>query len=83
LPGIEKRALDKVWIDRDCNACRLCITVCPMKNFELKNGAIITKNNCTMCYRCINKCPQKAISVFLHGKVKKQYAGIGEGSIKT
>ena len=76
LPGLEKIALSKVWIDNDCNKCLLCVSVCPMNNFEHKNGAITTKNNCTMCYRCINKCPQKAISVFLRGKVKKQYMGV-------
>jgi len=75
LPGIEQRAKDKVWIGK-CNQCGLCVSICPMKNFECKNGTITTKNNCMMCYRCINKCPQKAISVFLRGKVSKQYAGV-------
>jgi ferredoxin/flavodoxin len=73
LPGLEKIALSKVWIDDDCNKCLLCVSVCPMNNFEHKDGEITTKNNCTMCYRCINKCPQKAIAVFLRGKVKRQY----------
>jgi ferredoxin len=75
FPMIEKKASDRVWIDKDCNKCLLCVSVCPMNNFEHKDGEITTKNNCTLCYRCINKCPQKAISVFLRGKVKKQYSG--------
>ena len=81
VPGIEKRGLGKVWIDKDCNKCLLCVSVCPMKNFKPDEGKIVTKNNCTICYRCINICPQKAISVFLRGKVKKQYAGLVKGSV--
>ena len=75
LPGLEKRAMGKVWIGRDCNQCRLCVSICPMNNFEIENGKMVTKSNCMMCYRCINKCPQKAIRVFLKSKVKRQYSG--------
>ena len=78
LPGLEKKAMGKVWIDKDCNKCLLCVSICPMKNFEYENDRITTKNNCMMCYRCINRCPQKAIAVFLRGKVKKQYQCIEE-----
>jgi len=77
LPGIEKRGKSKVWIDKDCNLCGLCVSICPMDNFTYENSKIETKGNCMICYRCINRCPQKAISVFLRGKVKKQYAGGG------
>jgi len=76
LPGIEKRAKSKVWIDDDCDQCGVCVSLCPVRNFECENGLVTTKNNCMMCYRCINKCPKKAISVFLRGKVKTQYAGV-------
>jgi len=75
LPGIEQRALSKVWINNDCNKCGSCVSICPMDNFKLISDTIETQNNCMMCYRCINRCPQKAITVFLRGKVKKQYAG--------
>jgi ferredoxin len=75
-PTLEKIGLGRVWIDNDCTQCNLCVSVCPMKNLENKNGKITSKQNCTMCYRCINKCPQKAISVYLKGKVKKQYNGL-------
>jgi len=74
FPAIEKRAATKVWIDNDCNKCLLCVSICPMHNFEQTNNEIKAKGNCIMCYRCINRCPQKAISVFLHGKVKQQYS---------
>jgi len=75
MPGIERRALKKVWINSDCDLCRLCVSVCPVKNLKYENDKIETNNNCMICYRCINQCPKKAISVFLRGKVKKQYAG--------
>jgi len=77
-PEMERKARGKVWIDKDCDKCLLCVSVCPMKNFEYENGEISTKSNCTICYRCINGCPQKAISVYMRGKVKKQYGGLGK-----
>ena len=76
LPGIEKRATGKVWIDSDCMQCCLCVSSCPMSNFKSENGKVTTNNNCMMCYRCINNCPQKAIAVFFRSKIKKQYIGI-------
>jgi ferredoxin len=75
-PTFEKRGLSKVWIDKDCNKCLLCVSICPMNNFAYENGDVITKNNCTLCYRCINKCPQKAVAVYMRNKVKNQYKGL-------
>jgi ferredoxin len=76
MPNIERKSLNKVWIDNDCNQCSLCISTCPMNNLEYKNDKVIQKNNCAICYRCINKCPKMAIALFFHGKVKRQYKGI-------
>jgi len=76
MPLWEKKALNLVRIYDDCTQCGLCVSVCPMNNFENQNGKIITKQNCIICYRCINKCPQKAIAVFLRAKIKTQYKGI-------
>jgi len=77
FPRFEKMAKNRVWLDKDCNKCRLCIIICPMDNFDDEHDKITTNNNCMMCYRCINKCPQKAIRVFLRKKVKKQFKGVG------
>lgn len=77
MPPIERKALNSVFINNDCIKCDICVSVCPMKNLEYQNNKITQKSNCTICYRCINKCPQKAISVLIHGKIKKQYHGIG------
>jgi ferredoxin len=76
MPIIERKALESVNINQDCTLCCLCTTICPMNNLEYQNGKIVHKFNCTMCYRCINKCPEKAITVFFHEKVKKQYKGL-------
>ena len=76
MPKIEKKAMDSVIVNNNCIKCRLCVQICPMNNLEYNDEKIIHKSNCTLCYRCINKCPQKAITVFLHGKVKKQYKGL-------
>ena len=76
MPGLERRALNKVWIDGSCDGCGRCVTSCPMKNLKRGDGGITTDNNCTMCYRCINLCPKKAISVFVRGKIKRQYKGV-------
>ena len=76
MPGIERRAKGKVWIGEGCDQCGLCVSICPMGNLEFDDGKIGTKGNCMICYRCINKCPRKALSVFLRGEVKRQYAGI-------
>jgi len=79
MPIIEKKALDSVRVNNDCTQCRLCVSICPMKNLEYQNGKIVHKHNCTICYRCVNKCPQKAITVFFHGKVREQYKGLETG----
>jgi len=76
MPVWEKAGLNKVWIFDECNLCGLCVSICPMNNFENQNGKITAKGNCNFCYRCINKCPQKAIAVYLKTKVKNQYKGI-------
>ena len=75
-PMVERKAQGSVRINNDCTQCGLCVSICPMNNLKSENGKITQKNNCVVCYRCINKCPEKAITVFFHGKVKKQYQGI-------
>ena len=76
MPKFERKALNSVLINDDCIKCSICVSICPMKNLEYQNSRIVQKSNCTICYRCINKCPKKAITVFIKGKIKKQYIGI-------
>ena len=73
---MEYRAQRSIRIDSGCTVCEVCVEVCPMKNLENSNGAIIHKNNCTICYRCVNRCPQREITIFFHTKPKWQYEGL-------
>ena len=76
MKPMEKKALHSVKVSDNCMGCQVCVSVCPMRNFELTDGKITHKHNCTLCNRCVNQCPQKSVTVVFHGKVKKQYKGI-------
>ena len=76
LPIMEKSGQKNVKVAKSCNRCMLCTTICPMDNLTCEEGEIIHQKNCTLCYRCVNKCPQKAITVFVHSRVKNQYNGV-------
>jgi len=75
MARMEESARKSLTINSDCTHCKLCIKICPTKNLQYKE-TIIHDNNCTLCYRCVNKCPQKAITVYIHKKIKKQYKGL-------
>ena len=77
LSPFEKKANKAVKVTSGCTKCRICVSACPMKNLLYENSEINHNHNCTMCFRCVNECPQKAITALFHGKVTKQYKGIG------
>lgn len=74
--SIEERAKSGIIIHSQCNACGVCVKICPMKNLASHEGRIQQRNDCTVCYRCVNMCPQKAITVLFHRRPKWQYKGI-------
>jgi Fe-S-cluster-containing hydrogenase component 2 len=74
FPLLEWMARKSVKVNQDCNQCELCVSICPVSNLHNEDGRITHKKNCIACYRCVNQCPKKAITVVLHGKVKKQYS---------
>jgi ferredoxin len=47
--------------DSKCNSCKLCVSKCPAKAMEYKDGQIRWKLSCEGCMRCINSCPKNAI----------------------
>jgi NAD-dependent dihydropyrimidine dehydrogenase PreA subunit len=49
------------WCDDRCNACEICVRVCPAGNIEMKNGRPAWKHNCEQCLACIQWCPQESI----------------------
>ncbi len=48
-----------------CNACRMCVLVCPHEVFEIKDkkAHIIRKDLCMECGACEKNCSEGAISV--------------------
>ncbi|MCL2662555.1 MAG: EFR1 family ferrodoxin [Oscillospiraceae bacterium] len=70
---LEKKVIGNLRIHEDCNACNLCVDICPAKNLVYQAKEIEHLNNCTVCYRCVNRCPQKAITVYIHREPKWQY----------
>ena len=75
-PSFELRAQRRIKISKTCNACGLCVKLCPTKNLELANGEITHNHNCTLCLRCVNACPKQAITVMFHKKPKWQHHGL-------
>ena len=66
VSGIELKAKNSAKIHSHCNACNLCVEICPTKNFANHNGKIEPQNNCIVCYRCVNRCPQMAVTILYH-----------------
>jgi len=47
----------------NCNACGLCIELCPTGNItEGKGGSLVWGRNCLLCLTCEMKCPEDAIT---------------------
>jgi ferredoxin len=49
------------WSDDKCNACGICVKVCPAKNIELQKDKPVWQHNCEQCLACIQWCPQESI----------------------
>ena len=60
-----RRFLGKLFhADEDCDACGLCLKLCPSGTIVLKEGSPFRpywKSSCENCNACINACPKKAI----------------------
>jgi ferredoxin/flavodoxin len=53
---------DKEFYSTDnCDACGLCVNICPVGNIELQDGRPVWKHNCEQCMACIQWCPLEAI----------------------
>ncbi len=50
----------KFWVNENCNSCKFCEKICPVKNIEF-NTAPVWKHNCERCTACIQYCPKEAI----------------------
>jgi ferredoxin len=50
-------------VEERCNQCKLCISICPVGNFEIQEDKIVPLQKCNLCFRCMSHCPQKAIYI--------------------
>ena len=58
------------WCDDKCNACGICVKVCPAKNIVLESGKPVWRHHCEQCLACIQWCPQESIQ---YGKKTPAY----------
>ena len=49
------------WCDDKCNACEICVRICPAGNIEMKKGKPAWKHHCEQCLACIQWCPRESI----------------------
>ncbi|MCX6556487.1 MAG: EFR1 family ferrodoxin [Candidatus Aminicenantes bacterium] len=58
------------WSDDKCNACGICVKVCPAENIVLTAEKPVWQHRCEQCLACIQWCPQEAIQ---YGKKTPAY----------
>lgn len=63
----------KFYATDSCVSCGKCVSVCPLKNIELKDGKPCWGNSCTHCMACICRCPKEAIEYGKHSKGLPRY----------
>jgi ferredoxin len=65
------KGMDKgFWCDERCNACGICVRVCPANNVTLEAGRPVWHHRCEQCLACIQWCPQRSIQ---YGKKTPAY----------
>jgi len=65
------KTMDKgFWCDDRCNACAICVKVCPAHNIALESGKPVWHHHCEQCLACIQWCPQQSIQ---YGKKTPAY----------
>jgi len=48
---------------RECNACGVCVKLCPTRNISLGNdGTLVWGRSCMLCFACEMRCPEEAIA---------------------
>ncbi|MGD8997521.1 MAG: EFR1 family ferrodoxin [Anaerolineae bacterium] len=47
--------------DRQCTACGICATVCPVSNIEMVEDKPSWQHRCEQCFACLHWCPEEAV----------------------
>ena len=47
--------------DDKCNACGICVKVCPVNNVVMAGSRPVWRHHCEKCLACIQWCPEQAI----------------------
>lgn len=65
------KKMDKnFWSDEKCNACGICVKVCPAANIALEADKPVWRHHCEQCLACIQWCPPESIQ---YGKKTPAY----------
>lgn len=61
----KKRTFTHVIRERWCKGCNVCVTFCPKKVLELRNGKVFAARpeDCIGCRLCELRCPDYAIEI--------------------
>ena len=62
-PALLAKKAAEMTVTEACNACGICVKLCPQENIELKDGRASIGLNCIGCLSCLQFCPQEAINM--------------------
>lgn len=67
-------------VDEKCNACAICVKICPMENIVMTAEKPAWQHRCDQCLACIQWCPREAIQ---YGKKTPAYQRYHHPEIKV
>jgi ferredoxin len=64
---------NKFTITEKCDACGICVKICPVENIKIINSKPVWNHNCEQCLACLHWCPKVAIEYGKKSKGRKRY----------